>query len=151
MKVQFSRNVPFPHSWLTSQLYLGRWEKTEVLDGTWEPHPKSTSWERRFGWVVSLLWVIKAGDHISHMYQDSLWKLHYCLWSGLGLDFSAVLECTKGFSSCCKKSHSLQAILVYYRSVKTSEKKSCSLYLETRQYKTMHQRILQASLSITEP
>lgn len=29
MKVQFNRNVPFPHSWLTRQRYLGKWETTE--------------------------------------------------------------------------------------------------------------------------
>lgn len=29
MKVRFSGNVLFPHSWLARQRYLGRWERTE--------------------------------------------------------------------------------------------------------------------------
>lgn len=52
MKVQFRRNVPSLHSWLTRQLDLGRWEKDgkmEELDGISELHPKSTSQEHSFG------------------------------------------------------------------------------------------------------
>lgn len=79
----------------------GRWETTEKMeevDGTSVQSPKPTSWELRFGGVLSSLWMIKADYHISH--QDLLWKLYYRLWSSLNLEFFGY---KKDFS-CCHRS-----------------------------------------------